>query len=279
MLGRNQNKLAEDGTLCKYLIIHVVHYLVVDLSKTNKMGKKMLSVIQLEPHHLVLQRIGNPVRLRFGDSGVLLGPATGPKDNVEIDEADNVDIDEEANVDIGLEDNVDIGEEYNVDVGEHMVVDVGDMLTYSTLKEKVFKVAASQNFLVNLRVDSAKQFKGKSRIRFNCKQSGKARVKKDTSTTTTQRNRASLRTNCPWHITGYAPVTPVTGESMIHITSITSQHNCKPCFEKAAEITQRSTSKKISQRCTNQYACVGSIWRRYTPISYVYHRQRFGFKN
>ena len=128
--------------------------MVVDLSKTNTVGKKMLSVIKLEPLRSVVKRIGNPVRLSFGDSGVLLGPATGEKDNVEIDEADNVEIDEadnveidevknvkidkEANVDIGLGDNLEIGEENNVDIGENMIVDVGNMISFSKLKEIVF---------------------------------------------------------------------------------------------------------------------------------------------
>jgi hypothetical protein len=62
-------------------------------------------------------------------------------------------------------------------------------------------------------------------------------LKKDDATSTVY----SLRTNCPWHITRYADVTPPLPESPIKVTSMKLQHNCKPSSEKVAEITQRST--------------------------------------
>jgi hypothetical protein len=112
-------------------------------------------------------------------------------------------------------------------------IEVGDITTFSQLSETTTTFAASNKVLTNVRKDSAPKYKGKTRIRFACKAAGKQRSRKhDEATEKRRRNRDSLRTNCPWHITGYADVTPPLPESPITVTAMKLQHNCKPSSER-----------------------------------------------
>jgi hypothetical protein len=227
-------------------VVRILHHNLVQTSEDNK----MMSVIQLQLIRSdVVQRIGDPVRLRFSDS--VFQPAPDE------DMADNVDeVTSDADQDEGLDDAGNIQNEVTSDAdqdealdddttfdGKDIGIEVGDIKTFSQLSETITTFAASNKFLTNVRKDSAPKYKGKTRIRFACKAAGKQRSRKhDEVTEKRRRNRDSLRTNCPWHITGYADVTPPLPESPITVTSMNLQHNCKPSSEKVAEITQRSTS-------------------------------------
>jgi hypothetical protein len=114
---------------------------------------------------------------------------------------------------------------------------------FSKFMETITTSAASNHFLVSVCSDSALKYKGKTRIRFLWKASGRRRNQKDDASENRRRNRDSLRSNCPWHITGYVPVTPALPDSPIEVTSMNLQHSYKRCSDKVAEIAQRSTSR------------------------------------
>jgi hypothetical protein len=203
-------------------------------------------VVQLELVHFdVVQRLGHPVRLRLGDlvvqpdtDGDISDNADENTRDTDPDMADNVDEDtRDADQDEALHD------ADNVQSDDDIGISIGDITTFMELREAVNTFAASNNFLVNVRSDSALKYKGRTRIRFLCKASGRQRKQKnDAATQQRRRNRESLRTNCLWHITGYVPVTPAQPDSPIEVTSMQLQHNCKPCIGKVAELAQRSTS-------------------------------------
>ncbi len=187
----------------------------------------MMSVIQLRLIRSdVVQRIGQPVRLRFGDSvfqpasdedmadnfdevtsdadqdeglddaGNIQNEATSSADQDEaLDDADNVqtgvDIDTEVGDDTSFEGTID-GE--NVPTDEDIGTEVGDITTFSQLSETITTFAASNIFLTNVRKDSAPKYKGKTRIRFACKAAGKQRSRKhDETTEKRRRNQYSVQ--------------------------------------------------------------------------------------
>ena len=203
-------------------------------------------MVQLELVHFdVVQRLGHPVRLRLGDlvvqpdtDGDISDNADENTRDADPDMADNVDEDtRDADQDEALHD------ADNVQSDDDIGISIGDITTFMELREAVNTFVASNNFLVNVRSDSALKYKGRTRIRFLCKASGRQRKQKyDDATQQRRRNRESLRTNCLWHITGYVPVTPAQPDSPIEVTSMQLQHNCKPCIGKVAELAQRSTS-------------------------------------
>ena len=220
----------------------------------------MMSVIQLQLIRSdVVQRIGDPVRLRFGDSVFQPAPDKDMADNVDegtskadqdegLDDASNIqnEVTSDADQDEALDDDTSFegrNDVENVPTGEDIGIEVGDIATFTQLRETITTFAASNQFLTNVRQDTTPKYNGKTRIRFACKAAGKQRSRKhDEVTEKRRRNRDSLRTNCPWHITGYADVTPPLPESPITVTSMKLQHNCKPSNEKVTELTQRSTS-------------------------------------
>jgi hypothetical protein len=226
----------ENRQLQENSVIRLLHHNLVEF----EVNTKIMSVIQLElVSSDVVQRLGHPVRLRFGD------PVVQPSSDE--DTADNFhggtrDADQDEALHGADQDEATDDADY-VQSGEDIGISLGDITTFSELRETITTFAASNNFLVNVHSDSAQKYKGRTRIRFLCKASGRQRKQKtDDATEQRRRKRDSLRTNCLWHITGYVPVTPALPDSPIEVTSMKLQHNCKPCIEKVVEIAQRSTS-------------------------------------
>jgi hypothetical protein len=62
------------------------------------------------------------------------------------------------------------------------IISVGDITTFIKLRETITTFAASNNFLVNVHSDSALKYKGKTRIRFLYKASGRQRKQKNDDT-------------------------------------------------------------------------------------------------
>ena len=134
-------------------------------------------MVQLElVHSDVVQRLGHPVRLRFGDPVVQPSSDEDTADNFQGGTRD-ADQDEALHDAYNVETGGGIGIEFGditrfeatddadyVQSGEDIGISVGDITTFSELRETITTFAASNNFLVNVHSDSALKYKGKTRI-------------------------------------------------------------------------------------------------------------------
>jgi hypothetical protein len=118
---------------------------------------------------------------------------------------------------------------------------------YADLRAKVSGFADDGRFKVNYETDSAKKYKGRTRLLCKCSAAGHARSKRkrqqnddaDVDTLRSSRlvskarlrRRVSLKTGCPWRIVAWSNTKPLSDDTLMTVSVIHNVHNCNSCAE------------------------------------------------